>query len=341
MASLEASRDTELQSNTSPPQQLEECQALSPDEGHNMSEGVVNEVSLENDGPLPLSTIPITENIKDHISVERQEPDESQHGREAAQPRRTRSGARFSDDTNMLKDFLNRAQARKAAKSQHESNEPNCVYKSPRRSPRKILGQLDTNSPSPKKGSHSIPQPSTPKREGMKKLPEPDEIDELSIEAPSCRRSARTKILAPQAKTASGAPSYIPVRRQDGADPVVLQKSDAQELAIATRINTKRNKGQSKPPILTLRTLDPHDVEAPTSRKHGRKGAKSVDWDERLIYFSENFEANEGEDDKRPKVKRVKGLGAVNGTPAPKRKVANIPPRSGTPAPKRRGKVNQ
>ena len=248
---------------------------------------------------------------------------------------KTRSGARFSDDTNMLKDFLSRAQARKLTQPSILPTSAPKPLASPRRTPRKALAELDSNSPSTQRHSDIANRPGTPPGRGKLGIIDFDNVEEGAPEPTSCRRSTRTRSPAPPKATA-GAPSFIPVRRADGTDPVVLQKSAAQELTIVTRANTRRNKGQAKIPSLTLQNLPTEGLEL-ISVKHGKKDAKSVGWDEKLLYFHDVTELTVDEEEKRPRVRRLRGLGAVNGTPAPKKMMADI--NIGTPAPKRRGKV--
>ena len=250
---------------------------------------------------------------------------------------RTRSGARFSDDTSMLKDFLSRAQARKLAQP---SSIPMSAPKpptSPRRTPRKVLAELDSNSPSTQKQRDISSRPGTPPGKGKMAAIDFEDPEEIVPEPTSCRRSTRTRSPAPS-KSAPGVPSFIPVRRADGADPVVLQKSAAQELAIVTRANTRRNKGQAKIPSLTLQSL-PVEGSDLTAVKHGDQDAKSVGWDEKLVYFQEVPESAEVREEKRPRVRRLRSLGGVNGTPAPKKMMADVTISYGTPAPKRRGRM--
>ena len=255
--------------------------------------------------------------------------------------RKTRSGGRFSDDTSMLKEFLNRAQAKKAAKKHilsvpDLSNAPKPQV-SPRRSPRKALGSHDGNALSPRKQRNILNRPATPPGKPKLDAPDSDEVDEICEEVTSCRRSTRTRLPAPS-KTPPGAPSFIPVRRADGADPVILHKSQAQELAMVTRANTRRNKGQSKPPILVLQDLPAATTEIALVTKQRAENAKTVDWAEKLASYQDAKDADEAEET-RPKVRRMRGLGAANGTPAPKRTTAVVSISNGTPAPKRRGRV--
>ena len=255
--------------------------------------------------------------------------------------RKTRSATRFSDDTSMLKEFLNRAQAKKAAKTPGltalDLPKPQI---SPRRSPRKALGSHSGNDLSPQKPRNVPNRPGTPPGKPQVDAVDSDEGEEISAEITSCRRSTRTRLPAP-VKGIPGAPSFIPVRRADGTDPVVLQKSQAQELAMVTRANTRRNKGQSKPPLLALQEISAESTENASSTIFKRRTAssKTVGWAEQLASYQDAKEAEEPEE-MRPKVRRMRGLGATNnGTPAPKRTTAVVSISNGTPAPKRRGKV--
>ena len=255
--------------------------------------------------------------------------------------RKTRSGIRFSDDTSMLKEFLNRAQAKKAAKTPGltalDLPKPQI---SPRRSPRKALGSHRGNNLSPQKPRDVPNRPGTPPGKPQVDAVDSDDGGEISAEITSCRRSTRTRLPAP-VKGIPGAPSFIPVRRADGTDPVVLQKSQAQELAMVTRANTRRNKGQSKPPLLALQDIPAENAETASTTTFKRRavGSKTVGWAEQLASYQDAKEVEEPEE-MRPKVRRMRGLGATNnGTPAPKRTTAVVSTSNGTPAPKRRGKV--
>ena len=255
--------------------------------------------------------------------------------------RKTRSGGRFSDDTSMLKEFLNRAQAKKAAKtpilSVPDLSDAPKPQVSPRRSPQKALGSHDENALSPRKLRDILNRPATPPGKPKLDASNSDEVDEICEEVTSCRRSTRTRLPAPS-KAPPGAPSFIPVRRADGADPVVLHKSQAQELAMVTRANTRRNKGQSKPPLLALQDLPAATTEVARITKQRAQNAKTVGWAEKLASYQDAKDVDEAEET-RPKVRRMRGLGAANGTPAPKRTAAVVSTSNGTPAPKRRGRM--
>ena len=246
---------------------------------------------------------------------------------------RTRSGTRFSDDTSMLKDFLSRAQARKAVIPKRKAESTRPVPVPPRCSPRKVLGQLDNNSPTPARSRDLEKRLDTPLEKKMVENIEIDKIGDELADPISCRRSTRTRLPAP-AKKSAGVPSFIPVRRVDGTDPVVLQKSVAQELAVVTRANTRRNKGESRPPKLMLPDIVVEASENADATKQTEICTKMVSWDERLAYYQEAGETKEGKEETRPRVRRLRGLGSANGTPAAKKVTMDMT----TPGPRRPGR---
>ncbi|MDI1492000.1 MAG: hypothetical protein OHK93_003211 [Ramalina farinacea] len=270
--------------------------------------------------------------------------------------RKTRSGTRFSDDTSMLKDFLNRAQARKAAQGGGFSPKiPKSLQQSPKRSPQKKNAIRPASRSSPKKAGVLIPKQARYRKGSpsgkislfLAKSDNEEDDDGHDAETNgeetkaadpgSCRRSTRTRLPTP-AKNPPGAPSFIPVRRTDGTDPVVLQKTQAQELAITTRANTRRNKGQSKPPALALQDISSDDTESTTSSRQRAANGKAVVWAEQLTSFQEWQEGiTEESEEQLPKVKRMRGLGNPTGTPVAKRTGGITGASNGTPAPKRRG----
>lgn len=260
---------------------------------------------------------------------------------------KTRSGARFSDDTNMLKDFLSRAQARKLIKEVTLAPASNAraeaaAATSPRRSQRNALATLDSNSPSPRKPREVASHPGTPPNKPKMVEVHGEDHNEATTRGSPVRRSSRKRLPGP-AKTATGAPSFIPVRRADGTDPVVLQKSVAQELALITQSNTRRNKGQAKPPAVILKSLPVELVEDGSKGGHALRNCKTVEWDQKLVYYQDGTEAivevDSNMEEKRPKARRLRGLGTGNGTPAPKRKTADMLSSNGTAGSKRAGRI--
>jgi hypothetical protein len=257
------------------------------------------------------------------------------------------------DDTDMLRNFLTRVKANKAAK-----NPPKRKRSLPHSPLRIPLGDLDNNaSPSPLQLQNAnepdMAQPSPSKR---KKKPSP--LAQCENE-PEPRRSGRTR---PPVKELPGAPSFIPVRRlgQDIDTTVTLKRNEEKELAALTRVNTRKNKGnaltalevlakkseEKEDPVMRQRLLkEVFDEKMEKGRQDKEKGRekKSVTWAEELAQFQTLTKGKPGEetDDKeKEKVVAVQGgedkkqgavrvgvrskaaLGmALNGTPAPKRKM--------------------
>ena len=262
------------------------------------------------------------------------------------------SNGRMSDDTTMLMDFVKKAQSKKAAESEaffmtevDEITQPVFNFTI---SPRKPLASVTTNSPSP-------PSPARPSTPPLKDASDPqdanDESDELAASVTTSRRSAPTP--HPRTRKVQGTPSIQLHRRLDGTNPTVLQGRAAVELAMLTRTNTRRNKGQARMPKMMLELLDNKELSPIKERttKLDDNKRKMVDWDERLVYFQEEAEKarkekgaakkkkkknvekkDEGAEEeeagkdkpmkaeaKSIKVKRIQGLGVINGTPVAKK----------------------
>lgn len=258
------------------------------------------------------------------------------------------------DDTDMLRNFLTRVKANKAAKAgTHIPKRKRSLPHSPLRLP---LGEADaTISPSPPKMKDEfdvgLPGPSPSKRRKRNNHVIVDEDDTITEGKPT-RRSGRTRL--PAVKTPLGAPSHIPVRRlgQDGDTTVTLKRNEEKELAALTRVNTRKNKGgsQSVPevlakkgqekedPVLRQRLLkEVFDDKAQKGKKE--KKAKTVIWAEELTQYQtvegRKLDGNKEKEKESQKVAPAEekksavkvgirskiALGmAANGTPAPKRK---------------------
>jgi hypothetical protein len=244
-----------------------------------------------------------------------------------------KSAARISDDTSMLKDFLNRAQARKAASSFPSLSTPTAKLDSPRRSARKPLTDASNRSASPKKRSHTTPPARLGSPPGKKPqlelnfdaeadsddLTGVERAESVSATPPSVRRSGRTRIQL-GAKPVLGAPSFIPVRRADGSEPVVLGRSEALETALVTRTNTRKNKGAARMPKFVLKSLEAEplvsqEVCAASKKEHSRNGkkgkpSKRLHWDEKLVYYHDGdgpdeVDAKEGEESALERARRA------------------------------------
>ena len=275
------------------------------------------------------------------------------------------------DDTAILKSFLSRAAASKAERSANitrresrENRRDSDIVRHALASPRKALEEKDPNSPSKVDSEITFDTTETPVlnpeiEESASPTPEQREAEDTtdSKTGRGSRRSSRAKksrLPAPASTTQAQTSNKIAIRRADGTDPVVLKKTDAQELALITKNNTRKNKQGAF--MVSLRLLKiqaeailspstPLDDETPREPVPGRKGIR---WDETLAYYQEHADtvaAQQAEaeslatpdelslpaqsaipstkskiktpTDKNstPKIRRVRGLGTANGTP--------------------------
>ena len=217
------------------------------------------------------------------------------------------------DDTEFLQGFLSRAKAKKAAKAAIEKD-----------------GSLGTADIPPARNTRSrsaIPSSQRETRSSKTSAGETDPSIMVSLEEPntseqsrsSPRRSTRARLPKPQAKVTPTVPNTIPVRRSNGTEFVFLQRDEAQKVALATRQNTARNKGEAVHPVFRLQSLNTD--ERPRSRSRSRsprkrtKTEKQVQWDAELAkyYHEKEKERKRKENGGARKIRRL-------GTPAPKRK---------------------
>lgn len=222
----------------------------------------------------------------------------------------------LDDDTAILKNFLTRAAASKASKANKVATIARRTSLSHRRdsdavrhalaSPRKILEDKDPNSPLP-----HISYDTTATLDLSESLAfhqstnttsddhESTNTEVAKAPATSSRRSTRSRSSRtthppphnPQPQT----PNRIPVRRADGGEPVVLRRTEAQELGVLTRANTRKNKGRAVAASVRLLKLAAEQAVVAGSIvdevvEAARDGAaagerKAVRWDEMLVYF--------------------------------------------------------
>lgn len=211
-------------------------------------------------------------------------------------PRRS-AKPRVSDDTALLQAFLNRAAENKstrrlsATKRESLSNRRDSdTVRQALASPAKpeILGALDPNSPSPKKSTGLL---------GDEKLSIHDEAlvtspvqsagDSENCQGRSTRRSHRDKRRIERAAPLA----HTKISLRGNTEPVVLKRSEAQELATLTRSNTRKNKGGSLMPPLRLSKLISEKPPIEESPEEGEKppggSSRNVKWDETLAYYQE------------------------------------------------------
>ena len=240
-----------------------------------------------------------------------------------------------SDDTAYLHDFLTRARAQKAARAANSPEKMDTAFSSPAKNTRQALVNLSTNLISPSKSEQMELKPD----EWVE-----NEMQDGQATSP-CRRSSRPRLPKPQKSVVPNIPNTIPVRRSNGTEFVFLQRTEAMQIALATRTNTKRNKGEALPPSARLESLDSGELSPIKEKKKGPKTKKVVKWDEKLTQeqldmvlddqaviveagaetkqevqtiVEEKLVTEAEKSDEREK-KKVKRLGTVNGTPAPKK----------------------
>jgi hypothetical protein len=256
------------------------------------------------------------------------------------------------DDTDMLRNFLTRVKANKAAKA--GTSIPKRKRSLPHSPLRLPLGSVDSAfSPSSPKLKDEFDVSLPADRDSKRKMDDAELGYDEATQPKSIRRSGRTRL--PMKAAPIAAPSFIPVRRlgQDGDNTITLRRNEEKELAALTRINTRKNKAGAQLPLQVL-AKQAEEKEDPASRqralkevfdekalkqKKGKKG-KSVVWAEELVQF-QTEEGKMAELDKEPEKEKEKAvpseekknavkvgvrskmtLGMVNnGTPAPKRKV--------------------
>ncbi|QGA17721.1 hypothetical protein EYB26_005397 [Talaromyces marneffei] len=233
------------------------------------------------------------------------------------EPNLVRSALRMNsldgEDAALLSEFLSRAQAKRAANAAmagdnkshaRQKKEERQALSSPAVQSRRALEELDVNSPSIK------PSTSTPvKAEKVPESPEspdaegPTDIDQLTSSPTVARRrrSSRTKPTEQTRSLRPVVPNNIPVRRANGTEFVFLQRTEAQELALTTRKNTRRNKGNALLPRYLLQAIVKQERNDETtqpfaqmegkseprqSRKHAT-GRKQVCWNEdKLVEYA-------------------------------------------------------
>ena len=261
------------------------------------------------------------------------------------------------DETDMLRSFLTRVQANKAAKA---GNSMPKRKRSLPHSPLKLpLGETTNTSPWSKRRNEDFdlgppgPSPSKKQKPIDPVLADDDDDDTITERKPT-RRSGRTRL--PVIKTPLGAPSHIPVRRlgQDADTTVTLKRTEEKELAALTRVNTRKNKGgsQSVAEVLVKKTEEREDpalrqrllkeVFDENAKKARKEKRKTVVWAEELTQYQTvegrklDGAKEEGKETEKVAITEEKKKSAVkvgirskialgmaaNGTPAPKRKKA-------------------
>ncbi|KAF7938422.1 uncharacterized protein EAE98_000760 [Botrytis deweyae] len=281
-----------------------------------------------------------------------------------------------NDDTDILRQFLTRVKADKAAKAAAPApKKRKSLPHSPLRIPLGDIMNAEASSPvQAPRGDFdlSIPEIASPSRKS--RATTPPSTEEVDAEARSIRRSGRTR--PPVLKIPLPAPSSIPVRRLGGQDDtnVTLKQSVEKELAALTRVNTRKNKaGAVFPEVLLARKADAKENPAKRQKelkemfeeklrrekKAQGKPKKSVVWAEQIAQYQtlerkekktmESRKVNksgerivdESKTEEKVKVAEAKDKkGRVkthtSSSSRPSKIATSIPTASGTPAKKKR-----
>lgn len=223
-------------------------------------------------------------------------------------------------DTALLNDFLIRAQEKRAAKAATLTQEEATTEQSsspdlspdaecPTPTSRRVLEVMDENSSSTARAASPPTQETQINvQEQVEALGQPVLEEEEAPASPTVRRSRRSR-----RGTTPEPPTTISLRRATGTEFVFKQRTPAQELALTTTKNTRRNRGDAVFPQLVLEALreqtkaleeqekalaeqakDEQPVSAATTiredsnePKDPSTGRKSVRWnDDRLVEFS-------------------------------------------------------
>ncbi|KAF2228802.1 hypothetical protein EV356DRAFT_581318 [Viridothelium virens] len=254
--------------------------------------------------------------------------------------------AHLDSDTAILQAYLNRKQAIKAENSQADSitrrtslshRRDSDLVRQALTSPRMVLEDKDVNSPSPKKSKDAVLEPA----DHSSPVKDTSEARDLGLDyiqhadqagATPARRSRRnrSRIPPPSSGTSVNAPTSIAVR--SGATPVILARSDAQEMAIVTRSNTRKNKGGAllpKPRLQKLKVTVAAGVAEASSAmvsQDDESRQRSIVWADPLVQgsvLSRTGDIEESSDiqqedgtEKTPKLRTRRLRGPNNGTPA-------------------------
>ena len=256
-------------------------------------------------------------------------------GNAAAQNVSKDSSTTETDHREYLHAFVTRAKAKKAAMLNQESTTHYLAASSPQTRSRTALTMLDRNSSSPTS------------EVGLRERKLEHEnivVTDVGETSPS-RKSNQTRLPRSQ-RNQPATPNMIHFRRPNGTEFIFLQKTDAQRIAIATRSNTRRNRGEGLQPRMKLEVLSTQTQPSPTKiERKKKKNSKQVSWDEGLAYFApEQVPATMASVEEQPEqktpVKRSRRLAQGKGTPAPKEKMAETAMDIETPSTKRRARTS-
>ena len=226
---------------------------------------------------------------------------------------------KISDDTAILHAFLSRAAASKQPMPAHrreslENRRDSDAVRHALASSDKpeVLTDLDPTEPT------SPPLPPNSSSDVQDTDPEPESVKEETVaELPN---STPTRSKAPRRTTRTRTPAAAPkklakIAIRSAADHIALKRTEAQELALLTRANTRKNKGKSVMPQARLLSVgdeilaledstgdlaEVDEVEKVQSDK--RAVRRGVQWNETLTHVRE-FESDSPDDPPKTKAR--------------------------------------
>ncbi|KAI9664693.1 MAG: hypothetical protein M1821_006141 [Bathelium mastoideum] len=250
----------------------------------------------------------------------------------------------LKSDTAVLQAYLDRKQANRAGNLQADSiakrtsldhRRDSDAVRQALASPRIVLEDKDVNSPTPSKPSNvdlDATDIGTPIKV-MNDCKDSATNNILSTDqgiATPARRSTRkrSRIPPPSSGVSANPPTSIAIRR--GADGIILKRTDAQEMAIMTRANTRKNKGAALFPKPRLAKLVAASIADETGPEAGKDIPQSIEWADPLVQGMQSPAKEEPEESEepvdtaqedsieqhtpKPRIRKLRGLG--NGTPA-------------------------
>ncbi|KAL4965087.1 uncharacterized protein BDV14DRAFT_189883 [Aspergillus stella-maris] len=224
------------------------------------------------------------------------EPEELTAEQESTLVRSALRSSLDGEDTALLNNFLSKAKAKREAKAAAEAEAATVIAADPEEVEERKEEELESVQPPQHQVFVEIPTPERRVLEALDanspspaKSPSKPEKEEDNSGSPVARRSTRTRGLQ-RAAAPTGFRTALSLRRARGNEFVFLQRTEAQELALQTRRNTKQNKGNSLHPKYTLQGLARQTPDSsPTTDENARKTGKPkkcVTWnDDRLVEY--------------------------------------------------------
>jgi hypothetical protein len=363
----EDDRTTEIESNPAPPSPTTNLDFFTKPASH-PPKVIISAPETD----LQYPTLPLDlEEEEARVQNDRNSPDELSLDLDATETFTTM----LEDDKAILRNFLSRAAASKASKTASMSRRESLqnrrdsdAVRHALASPRPALQEKDANlspvrdigtaentqslnaamfSPLVKRSAQDVGLDSSQSLTAADDKMEDELAGADTQDGSPRRRSSRntrsSKIPHPPSAANAATPNKIPVRT-DGGERVLLNRTEAQQLADLVRKNTRKNKGGAIAPLQRLVKLQAEALTAITDpasprRAEMKKGVRGVRWREVLEEFStapatadlesSTFNSEEAMQLSSEKEKEKEGKSA---TPRTLRRLKNPATTKGTPS---------